>query len=287
MNWLEQHTALFDNHSATQSRVATIDGILRYEFWPSLPHVFSMRKLDEGSPDYDNQKRGLKAKLQGWTPAGQCQSRKKDDTSHIRTNVLQLDFDEAAISEYDIEELKKAVFDLPFIGFCGLSCSGKGFYALALIEEPERLAEYAQHCFNVFEHIYGIKPDTTKGRNVTDLRYVSYDANMLIRDDPTPLKIKKFYSKPVEYKPQQQANYTGKTNRYVAKCLDVLANVQPGSRNSTVNSIAYAVGQRSGTQENLQTIKDIIYGNTVFADGIAEFIRCAERSYREGQRKPA
>jgi len=119
------------------------------------------------------------------------QSRKKGNVIAIEsTGIMQLDFDHSSIRDYDIKELKQAVFSLPFVGFCGLSCSGTGFYALILIEEPEKLSEYAEHCFEIFKTEYGINVDTTKGRLLQDLRYISYDANMLLRGNPDPLRIK-------------------------------------------------------------------------------------------------
>jgi hypothetical protein len=33
-----------------------------------------------------------------------------------------------------------------------------GFYALALIAEPDKLSDYAEHCFEVLKD-YGIQPD--------------------------------------------------------------------------------------------------------------------------------
>lgn len=114
---------------------------------------------------------------------------------------MQIDIDAKDCAGYDIEELKQAVFALPFIAFVSLSCSGDGFYAIAAIAEPDRQREYAEHIFNVQEQ-YGLSCDRSKGRNYNDLRYCSYDANMLDRNDVEPLRITHFKPKTA---PKKQA----------------------------------------------------------------------------------
>ena len=76
---------------------------------------------------------------------------------------MQLDWDSEALADYDIDEVMEAVFSIPYVAFCGKSCSCTGFFALIEIAEPERLGEYAVHLFDVFTE-YALPPDTTKGR---------------------------------------------------------------------------------------------------------------------------
>jgi hypothetical protein len=140
------------------------------------------------------EKTTLKQTMQCFTPAAVLKTKKKGAVEEInRTGILQLDFDYADIHEYDINELMQCVFSLDFMAYCALSCGGKGLYAFALIAEPYKLEAYAEHCFNVLLK-YGVKADTTKGRNVNDLRFVSWDGNMMIRPNPKPLQVKRFYS---------------------------------------------------------------------------------------------
>ncbi len=236
MNWLNKQVTLYSSHRDNAGQPATYRQILLSEFANSLSAIYLLRDLQKkyenqliGDADYKIKKSELKGKLQCYSPSALLQSRAKGNIIEIhRTGILQLDFDYYDIQDYEIEELKQAVFSLPFIGFCGLSCSGKGFYALAFIAEPEKLIEYAEHCFQALLQ-YGIKADTSKGRNVNDLRYLSYDPNMLIREDPEILKIKRFKaheSNKIAYSTKYSAlTFSGK-NPLLNKGIEALQNVQ-------------------------------------------------------------
>ena len=139
MNWLQQQTTLYRHNRDVTGVPRTLRQVLLCDFNRDINALCALHRLDRNAADYKQRKNAVKATLQGYTPAALMQSRAKDNiivTS--RTGLMQLDFDYAGIKDYDIEELKQAVFSLPFIAFCGLSCSGDGFYALALIAEPER-----------------------------------------------------------------------------------------------------------------------------------------------------
>lgn len=284
--WLKQEISLYKTHADNTGRAATFEEIFFWGFEPSLKAICELRRLDRAASDYLNKKRELKSKLQCYTPAALLQSKAKDSFNVIyRTGILQFDFDYADIAQYDIQELKRAVFSLPFIGFCGLSCSGDGFYALALIAEPERLTEYADHCFKIFES-YGIKADTSKGKKIENLRYVSYDANMLVKQDPKPLLIKKFIktetAKPSVYNTTRVNQIS---NDFVRKQLNELATAQPGNRMNTIQKIAFTLGGKQD-QNYLHEIKSIIYESELFADDTKAYIRCAEDCFRRGSMQP-
>jgi len=191
MNWLQERTSIFQNCRDIKGRPGTHEEVLFWGFEKNLPGIIALRKLEMNSPDYKEKKDQIKSTLMGYTPAALLATREKNNIIIVeRSGLMQLDFDHADIKQYDLEELKHAVFELPFIAFCGLSCTGTGFYALAAIGEPDRLKEYASHCFSIFKN-YGIRLDVSKGGNVADLRYLSYDCNMLIREDPETLHIPK------------------------------------------------------------------------------------------------
>ncbi|HEY8658804.1 MAG TPA: BT4734/BF3469 family protein [Hanamia sp.] len=295
MNLLDKQVSLYTSHRDNTGRAASYRQILLSEFGNDFHIIYELRQLQKNyedqkinDVDYKIKKSDLKSKLQCFSPSALLQSRAKGNIIEInRTGIMQLDFDYADIQDYDIEELKQAVFSLPFIAFCSLSCSGKGFYALALIAEPDRLSEYAEHCFKVFQQ-YGIKADTSKGRNVNDLRYLSYDANMLIREYPETLRIKHF-KKQEATKPSFVPNYTKKSfggngaliNAELQKVL--YANV--GSRWQTVQQVAYTLG---GLNDNslLSTINQAINSNGSFTGEENKYLKCAEDCFRAGSQKP-
>lgn len=301
MSWLDEiHTSLYKCQADNTGQVKTMREILFSQF--GVPHdwfyrgssgwvtgrstdltiINKMRALDREAPDYKRKKVELKAKLQAYTPACHLKTKKKGEVQEIkRTGLMQLDFDYEQIKQYDIDELKQWVFSLPFIGFCGLSCSGDGFYALGLIAEPEKLAEYAEQCFKVFQS-NGIDVDTSKGKKVENLRYLSYDSNMLVKEDPEPLRIKRFIPKPTpvyRHHIVHRSDSDGLTKWAVGE----INRAQVGQRWPTVQKAAYTLGGQAG---DIDALIDAIRNNNAFAGEEEKYIKCARDCYKEGTLKP-
>lgn len=309
MSWMDIHTSLYKCQADNSGRAATYGDILLTQF--GMPHdwycettpgsgdwvngrsndldtIIELRNLDRSATNYKTKKAELKARLQGYTPAALLETKKKGMVKEInRTGLMQLDFDYNDISEYDIEELKRCVFSLPFVCFCGLSCSGDGFYALAMISEPERLFEYAEHCFAVLLS-YGLKADTSKGKKPENLRYLSYDSNMLVKDNPEPLRIKKFYTNPEPRKifssNQPVRNYTS-NNNLVQAGLSKIQSAQTGHRWQTVQQVAYTLGGLND-QSLIYELKSAIESNPEFNGEEIKYCKCAEDCFAAGSLKP-
>ena len=288
MNWLDKQVSLYRTHADNVGRPATFREILFWGFGSNMNEICALRKLDISDPDYKAQSTMLKSKLQGFTPAALLKSKAKGNVQLIeRSGIIQFDFDYDSLKDYDIEEVKQAMFRLPFIGFCGLSCSGTGFYALALIAEPEKQSQYAEHCFEVLKS-NGPKPDESKGKKIENLRYVSYDSNMLYRENPEPLKITHFRRKEepkkvYEYKP---ASGRIKSNdALVSKLIGEIKDTQVGQRWATVQRIAFTLG---GMNQDtlLDKINRSIIENGAFTGQENKYLKCAADCFREGSFKP-
>ncbi|MCG7858243.1 hypothetical protein MD537_14760 [Flavihumibacter sediminis] len=283
--WLEQQVSLYRTVTDNTGRAATLRQILLTECANDIGTITAIRKLDRLEPDYKTKQVALKSRVQCFTPAALLASKAKGMVKvNTYSGLMQLDFDPADIWEYDLEELKQCVFSLPFIAFCGKSVSGDGFYALANIAEPERLKDYAEHCFKVLEG-YGIKADTSKGRNPQDLRFISYDANMLIRDNPEALRIPQ--SKPKEaIKSVSYTHYpSGNKSGLIRKCLERIRDAQIGGRWQAVQSAAYTLGG-IGDGSLLQSLTDAINHSSQFSGEEAKYIRCAIDCFKDGSLKP-
>ena len=292
---MDKKVSLYTSHRDNTGRPATYRQILLSDFGNDFPIIYKLRQLEKthdnqqvNDVDYKIQKAELKSKLQCFAPSALLKSRAKGNIIEInRTGIMQLDFDYADIQDYDIEELKQCVFNLPFIAFCGLSCTGKGFYALATIAEPERLNEYAEQCFLVFKQ-REIKPDTSKGRNVSDLRYLSYDANMLIREKPEILHIKQFKrqeaAKKVHSSTYIKKPFTG-SSALINKELQTLLKVNVGNRWQTVQKVSYTLGGLNDSSI-LYRIKQAIESNGSFAGEEQKYFQCAEICFKAGTQTP-
>jgi len=290
MSWMDKQVSLCRTQTDNIGKPSTFRQVLFVEFFSNIKEICSLRSLIDTEPDYQVNKAKIKSRLQGYTPAALLHTREKGQVSIIeRTGMMQLDFDYQDISDYDIEELKQAIFDsLSCVGFCGLSCSGKGFYVLIQIAEPDRLAEYAEHCFEVFEKEYGIKVDTSKGRNPQDLRFVSYDSNMLYRENPEPLKISHFRRKEA---PKRDFGYKLTARRIksndalVSKLIGEIKDAQVGQRWGTVQKIAYTLGGLN-QEDLLDEINRAIVENSAFAGQEEKYLKCAADCFRDGSIKP-
>ena len=306
MSWLDLETSFYKCQTDNIGQPATFRNILLTQF--AVPHnwfyknennkwvngfdndlqtIVELRNLDKTSDLYKSKKLELKGRLLCFTPAGLLETKKKGMVKEIRrTGIMQLDFDYNDIASYDVEELKKCVFSLPFIGFCGLSCSGDGFFALAFIEEPEKLSEYAEHCFEVLK-AYGIKADESKGKKVENLRYMSYDSRMLIRENPAPLKVNCFKRKEVpKIQPAKLGNtITPNLNNLVTSELNKLRAAQTGNRWQTVQQVAYTLGGLNDCSL-IDLIKNEICVNREFAGQEDKYMNCGEYCFEQGRLKP-
>lgn len=289
-NWLQKQASLYKTHSDNTGRAASYKEILFSSFEKNMKEIAALRELDITDPEYKQKSKVFKSKLQCFTPASLLESKAKGNLKVIeRTGLMQLDFDYEDIKDYDIEELKQAVFKpLPFIAFCGLSCSGNGFYALALINEPEKISLYAEHCFEILKE-YGVQPDESKGKKVENLRYISYDPNHLYRENPEPLYVEKFRTKlkPPFSRSSLNSFENNKefNNRRITKLLDAIAGARPGQRMNTISKYSYTLGGL-GKPELLETIKAIIVNSSIFSDQETDFVKCAESCFNAGSLKP-
>jgi VirE N-terminal domain. len=288
--WHNQQVSLYDTHNDKVGRPAVLWEIIKT--WFGVPHnsrndfdtILALRALNPDDPDYKNRKKALKDTLQGYTPAALLATREHGKVAVIKhTGIISIDFDQ--LDDYDLDEVKQAIGALPFVGYCGLSASGKGLFALVLIAEPERQREYAEHLFEVFKH-YGLPPDTTKGRNVNDLRYVSYDSRPVINFNAEPLRVT-FKPKPLKkqtvYKPVQWSR--GGANPIVTNGIQKIAQAQVGQRWHTVQQVAFTFGGL-GDPSLLSLIKDAIAGNPSFTGQEDHYRKCATDCFNAGMSKP-
>jgi hypothetical protein len=229
----------------------------------------------------------MKQTMQCFTPAALFATKKQSEIKELcKTGLMQLDFDYKDIQDYDIEELKRLVFSLPYTAFCGKSCSGAGFYALLLLAEPDKLAQYAEHTFQVLND-YGIKADTTKGSNANDLRFVSYDCNMLIRENPEPFVVKHFRTKPKPKQSTAALNYSTSTDNsaLVKASLKKITDVMQGERWDIVQKVATTLGGLNN-YDLLNQLKRAIASNSAFSGEENKYFKCAEDCFAYGTTKP-
>ena len=162
---------------------------------------------------------------------------------------------------------------------------------MALISEPERLEDYATHCFATLNE-YGIKPDESKGKKPENLRYLSYDCNMLYRENPEPLII--------QVKQPPQANKKTHLTNTAHNCLKLkeatetahrllnnIKRLESGGRTKGIQKYAYTLGGLGdGDMDLLEAIKKIIKTGDNFSDKEEFLLKCADDCFTAGGLKP-
>src|SRR4030095_16397565 len=288
ISWLDWTTSLFSCVADNNGRPRTFRQILFEDF--ATPHEWFYKRdrwINGNSVDKDtilkirsNQidKSAAKQTLMCFTPSAYYQCKKKGAEILVHTNpILQIDYDN--LTDFDIDEVKQAIFDLPFVCCVSKSVSGNGLFAFILIEEPDKLKQYAEHCFHVFKY-YGLNPDTTKGRNYSDLRFVSVDENILYRESPTPLKIQNFYKPPVIEKPVYACNSTDNLIKWAVREVQL---VQPGNRSNIINRVCFTLG---GHGAGLDQVVATINTSAQYQGEENYFSNIAAKSFSAGQLKP-
>jgi hypothetical protein len=246
-----------------------------------LDTILSLRTLNINSEDYAAKKLQAKLTIQCIMPSASCDYKKKGSENILTYNpFLQLDFDN--LHEYDIEEVRQAIIDLPFVCLVQKSVSGFGLWALVMIEEPGKLAAYAEHCFTLFEK-YKIPIDTGKGMNPTQLRFLSWDQNIVWRDDPKPLKVKRFNTRKVEVKKSKPVVFNTDSSALIKWALKEITAAQIGQRFETVRKIAYTLG---GHNTGLDEIKQAIEFSSQYQGVTKKYLRHADEAFQAGQKNP-
>jgi hypothetical protein len=114
-----------------------------------------------------------KKMLPGFTPSGLFSKREASSLiSHSGLIGIDIDYKENLhISNF--LELKEQISKLPTVAYCGLSVSGKGFWCLVPIKDPEKHREHFLALEKAFE-FHEITVDAAC-KDVSRLRFCSYD----------------------------------------------------------------------------------------------------------------
>ena len=134
--------------------------------------VEALRALPYGSAEFNQAKRQMPC----YTPSGVFSVRNSEGLI-CHSGVLCVEWDKVE----DVDALKDLLGGLPFVYYAGLSCSGRGVFALVKIAEPTKHREYFRALSEYFGGI-GYRVDES-GKDVCRLRVASYDAEPIFNPD--------------------------------------------------------------------------------------------------------
>lgn len=134
--------------------------------------VEALRALPYGSAEFNQAKRQMPC----YTPSGVFEVRNSEGLIK-HSGVLCIEWDKVE----DVDALKDLLGGLPFVYYAGLSCSGRGVFALVKIAEPTKHREYFRALSEYFGGI-GYRVDES-GKDVCRLRVASFDDTPIFNPD--------------------------------------------------------------------------------------------------------
>lgn len=163
----------------------------------------------------DNERKAMKLKLPCATISGVFDSRNKQGLV-THSGLIALDMDDVA----DCSALINHLADMDIVAYAGRSVSGKGVYAIVPIAYPEKHGQQWESLRRYFDSL-GITVDPAT-KDVSRLRFCSYDPEARVRFDATPYK--GVYTPP-QQKPVKASGYYGndETAARVSECCQQIA----------------------------------------------------------------
>lgn len=137
-----------------------------------MARVEALRALPYGSVEFNQAKRSMPC----YTPSGVFSVRNSEGLIK-HSGMLCIEWDKVE----DVDALKDLLGGLPFVYYAGLSCSGRGVFALIKIADPTKHREYFRALSEYFGGI-GYQVDES-GKDVCRLRVASWDGSPIFNPD--------------------------------------------------------------------------------------------------------
>lgn len=172
----------------------------------------------------------LKDTLPCATLSGVFQGGRRKEHLVSRTGWVALDIDAKDNPGKNAEFIRDQLAKITNVAYSGLSVSGKGVWVLLKLSHPECMQEHFEMLKKDFAYL-DIQLDETKGKNVNDARFLSYDPDAIIKDEV------EVYTK---RKKQviQRCNYTPRGSNIA---LEELSSARQGQRNTKLFHAARAL----------------------------------------------
>ena len=164
----------------------------------------------------------------------------KEITSY--NGLVFVDLDQKDNPEMNIEETKRFFSEFDEAYYCGLSSRGKGLHVLIKVPDChgdyEEINAHHQRCFawtqHLFEKEFGLIMDG-KCKNLSRLRFASYDPNYYLNPNPSDLEVHDAPRKEINYEAVTKTAPVGSNPReYLRKVADdpdPNNRFRPGNRN--------------------------------------------------------
>lgn len=172
-------------------------------------HIDKLREME-----YHSDEQSLfKQKFPCWFTGGIFPINKTYDKEILEySNILAIDIDKKDNTNIDLNEIKQKIFNLPYVFLVSKSISGKGIYALILLEDGKKTKQYYMYLYKLWKFLFNINIDQ-QCNNIGRKRFISYDNDLLIKTEETEIKewsltplpedIERYKPKLIDYKPNK------------------------------------------------------------------------------------
>ena len=143
--------------------------------------------------------------------------KQKDEEIVTLSNIVAVDIDYSDNPNIDFDKLKVDIFNLPYVFYVSKSIRGKGIYALILVEDGHKTAEYFDYITKLWKQKFNIITDK-QTKNIGRKRYISYDDDYMLKTEETEISKWALYTLP-----QKTITSNNETLTYYSKTKTTLS----------------------------------------------------------------
>lgn len=129
------------------------------------------------------------------------------------SNLMTIDIDGKDNTHLDLFEIRKKIFNLPYVFSCLKSFSGKGYYCIIPIEDTMKTKEYYKYIVKLWKQQFDINCDENSS-SLIRARVCSYDEDMVqwIKKGDVQIWNLEYIEKPEEQPIEVEVQYPKYTN---------------------------------------------------------------------------
>ena len=206
---LTRKITIYRNATDNVGREGTFEDFFK-ECFANSATIEKLRATDD-----DNEKRALKKTLPCATLSGVFAPTRSTANLIEHSGLLCIDIDHC-----DTDKVMEQLDHLNTICYLSRSASGQGVFAVVVLAYPDRHEEQFQAFADYLRRNYGIEVDL-QCKDITRLRFVSYDADARINLNAVPYKGIKS-NQVQKYQPRQYNATQGDKMRNIELCVQQL-----------------------------------------------------------------
>lgn len=259
---------------------------------PSNKTISVLSEIEKAQKDGNKEKKAvLKQSLYAFTPAAIFNKRRAYSDIISFTGLAVLDFDKINY----VTEFKEYLFNTyKSIIACWISPSKKGVKAFVKIPIADNIEQFKEYFYGIASEMQIYNGFDSTSQNASLLMFISYDKNILIRNDYTVWTIKgekkNEFSKSKPIKPLN-FNPTNKQSEWVVNWYKgVINNISdeghPQVRDNSVTLGGYVSSGFLSYTEAISLAEYLIYSNSYLQKGPAGYLKTAIQSINLGMTKP-